>query len=116
MVWRLIAVIWVLALLVGVAFHFSDEIFALTQHVLALDPAGMERILKIEEMLAKGLGILGVILTFFAAVWHFVEGKQSDKAQAGNVTTTTFRKDVLVGGDLTLGNKTVNGGKDAGQG
>lgn len=116
MVWRLIAIIWILALLAGGASYFSDEIFATTQHILALDPAGMERILKLEEMVAKGLGILGIILTFFAAVWHFVAGKPAEKTQGGNTTTTTFQKDVRVGGDLTLGNKTVNGGKDARQG
>lgn len=113
MIWRLVFVVWGLALLVGVAFYFSDEIFALIQHILALDPAGMERILKIEEMVAKGLGILGVILTFFAAVWTFVQGKQQEKS-AGNTTTNTFHREVRVHGDFTLGNKTVNGGKDAG--
>lgn len=114
MIWRLIAVIWVFALLAGAAFYFSDGIFALTQHVLTLDQAGRERIIQLEEMVAKGLGILGVVLTFLAAVWTFVQGKQQEKSQSGSNATTTFHKEVRVHGDLTLGNKTVNGGKDAG--
>ena len=76
MVWRLSTVIWVLALLVGLAFYFADDIFAMTQHVLTLDKDGRERIIQLEEMVAKGLGILGVVLTFFKLVGTFIAGKE----------------------------------------
>ncbi len=113
MVWRLIAVIWVFALLVGLAVYFSDELFALSGQVLAYDESQRKRVLDLLEISGKALGILGVVMTFFAAVWGFVTGKQAAKSSdSGN--TTTFRKKVRVHGDLTLGDKTTHGGKDAG--
>lgn len=113
MIWRLALVVWLLALLAGLAFYFADDIFVLTQHLLTLDKDGRERIIQIEEIVAKGLGILGTLLMALAAVRSFVQGKQQDTS-SGSTTTNTFHREVRVHGDFTLGNKTVNGGKDAG--
>ncbi|MBU0655354.1 MAG: hypothetical protein KJ914_09510 [Gammaproteobacteria bacterium] len=112
MLWRLVLVVWSLALLIGLAFYFSDEIFAITQHVLTLDKDGRERIIQLEEMLAKGLGVVGTLLGFVAAIWTFMQSKKAEKAIAGNATNTFHH--VETKGDFVMGNKSVNGGKDAG--
>jgi hypothetical protein len=113
MTWRLIIVIWVFALLAGVAFYFADDIFALTQHILTLDQAGRERITWLIETGAKVLGILGGILT---AVKVFIEGKSGSSPQRTDTSTnsTTFHGKVDVRGDLVGRDKVIHGGRDAG--
>lgn len=118
MVWRLIAVVWVFALLAGAAFYFSDALFALTQQVLTLDEAGRERVTWLVETTAKVLGILGGILTAGQVIWTFVEGKTDNAAQSSSTdnstNTTTFHGNVDVRGDFVGRDKVIHGGKDAG--
>ena len=115
MVWRLIAVVWVFALLAGAAFYFSDDLFALTQQVLTLDEAGRERVTWLVETAAKVLGILGGILTAGQVIWTFVDGKTDNTTQSTDNSTniTTFHGNVDVGGDFVGRDKVIHGGKDA---
>lgn len=115
MVWRLIAVVWVFALLAGAAVYFSDDLFALTQQVLTLDEAGRERVTWLVETTAKVLGILGGILTAAQVIWTFVEGKTDNTTQStdNSTNTTTFHGNVNVHGDFVGRDKVIHGGKDA---
>lgn len=111
MIWRLIFVVWVLALLAGAGFYFSDELFGMTDYLRSQDEAGRKRILDLLEIVGKGLGILGVLLAFVAAIWKWIT--PGSKGGSGDTYSNTFEKDVSVhGGDFVLGNKTVKTGSD----
>lgn len=112
MIIRLFFVALILTALSGLAYYFSQPLLDYLQSLLSLDEAGRKRVLELMDIALKALGILSAVLGGIAVITKYVlSGKKNDDA-----SKTVIEGDVRVhGGDFVMGNKTQQGGKDAGQ-